>query len=75
MGKTRNYLPTPHRVNFASFSSARMPPELVEEFPEGQKEAPEHHKDRGDSPDRTETMLPEMDKKESPRHDLRKADG
>jgi hypothetical protein len=52
-----------------------MPPELVEEFPEGQKEAPEHHKDRGDSPDRTETMLPEMDKKESPRHDLRKADG
>jgi len=52
-----------------------MPPELVEEFPEGHKEAPEYHKYRGDPPDRTETMLPEMGKLERPRHDQRKADG
>jgi hypothetical protein len=75
MGKTRNYLPTPHRVNFASFSSARMTAELVDEFPEGHKEAAEHHKDRGDPPDRTEPLLLEMGQKKRPRHDLRKADG
>ena len=52
-----------------------MPPEVVDEFPEGHKEAAEHHKDRGDPPDRTEPLLLEMGQKERPRHDLRKADG
>ena len=51
-----------------------MPPELVEEFPEGHKEAAEHHKDRGDPPDQTEPLLLEMGQKERPRYDLRKAD-
>jgi len=56
-------------------SSAGMPPELVEEFPEGHKEAAEHHKDRGDPPDRTEPLLLEMGQKENSCQDLRKSDG
>jgi hypothetical protein len=33
-----------------------MPPELVEEFPEGHKEAAERHEDSEDSPDWTEPI-------------------
>ena len=37
-------------------NSAGMPPELVEEFPEGHKEAAERHEDSEDSPDWTEPI-------------------
>lgn len=56
-------------------SSAGMPPELVEEFPEGHKEAAERHEDSEDSPDWTEPMFLEMRMKENSRQDLRKSDG
>jgi len=52
-----------------------MPAELVEEFPEGQKEAAERHEDCKDSPDWTEPMLLKMCMKENSRQDLRKSDG
>ena len=52
-----------------------MPAELVEEFPEGDKEAAERHEDCEDSPDWTEPMLLEMRMKENSRQDLRKSDG
>jgi hypothetical protein len=50
-----------------------MPPELVEEFPEGHKEAAERHEDSEDSTDWTEPMLLEMCMKENSRQDLRKS--
>ena len=56
-------------------SSTGMPTELVEEFPEGHKEAAERHEDSEDSPDWTEPMLLEMRMKENSRQDLRKSDG
>ena len=52
-----------------------MPAELVEEFPEGHKEAAERHEDSEDSPDWTEPMLLEMRMKEDSSQDLRKSDG
>ena len=52
-----------------------MPAELVEEFPEGHKEAAERHEDSEDSPDWTEPMLLEMRMKENSLQDLRKSDG
>lgn len=52
-----------------------MPPELVEEFPEGHNEAAERHEDSEDSPDWAEPMLLEMRMKENSCQDLRKSDG
>ena len=72
-----NHAPTHEGSTDASlaFSSAGMPPKLVEEFPEGHKEAAERHEDSEDSPDWTEPMLLEMCMKEDSRQDLRKSDG
>jgi hypothetical protein len=55
--------------------STGMPAKLVEEFPEGHKEAAERHEDSEDSPDWTEPMFLEMRMKENSCQDLRKSYG